>query len=161
MNAITFKAAYSFFPLATFEERRNLANGYLHTRNSHLLEKYEERGWTTVIRIKASEQGNPSSSLRHEKRWTLDDKTWVLPLNVGDLGITDRAMVYDSVETTSFDVALHPDTYMTHIRFMVSRDAKLANLLFVTNITFARKLVLLSDAVAKIDLRYVNVTKEG
>lgn len=161
MNIITYKATYSFFLHATFEEKRNLATGSRKYDHSHLLEKYKERRWKPVYRILSRHQEDIASSFRYEKHWTRDNKTWILPLDVSKLGVTDRTSAYDSIETTSFDVAISIQDLKPDIRFIVLKDQRLADYVFVTNVMFAKKLEGFADVMGRIDQKRVQITPDG
>lgn len=138
MNVITHKAAYSFFPRATFEEKRNLATQ--HAENTAVLDKYEERGWVTEFGIEPDHQLNLSSSLRYEKRWTRDNKTWIFPFEIKSIGYTDRHEAYDFVETASFDLTMSMQDFMPEVHFAIFKDVRLSSYSFITNMSFAMKL---------------------
>jgi hypothetical protein len=95
MNAITHKAAYSFFPRATFEARKNaVCRDIIKADTQGLLEKYRERGWDYSDSL-SRYPDSPERWFRdlfhyRETRWVGDKYCWTLPLMSLDVnGETD------------------------------------------------------------------------
>lgn len=153
MNLITFKAVYSLYPFATFEERKN----YVTWRgvcgaDEGIFRKMEARGWETVSGISPAQQSNHGSPVRYEKRWMLDGKTWIFPLDVSVLGFKGpRTVLQDSAELASWDLTLNTEVLSPEVRFMFMSDPRLMGLNLITNITFSTKVSGFLDGLDKID----------
>ncbi|KAG2130045.1 hypothetical protein BD769DRAFT_1355817 [Suillus cothurnatus] len=83
MNFITFDAAYSLYPVATFEERNTLQ--VWRERPFHdltVVNKYSERGFTWFSTLTASTFSQVSSFHASEDRTVGDRYTWKVALNI-------------------------------------------------------------------------------
>lgn len=90
MNCIAFDAAYSFYPQATFEERRSLCMASDEDRTTQLM-KYQRRGWELVLTISPEEKrGTKASFHADDNRCVCDRPSWVVPLDTGDLQLRPR-----------------------------------------------------------------------
>lgn len=90
MNVITFNAAYSFYPVATFEKRSNficLSDKHsLRPRQASALRKYENRGWSEqrgAYHVLLRKFGSPF--FFESTRWVGDKKCWSIPLDTRDI----------------------------------------------------------------------------
>ncbi|TDL21094.1 hypothetical protein BD410DRAFT_315159 [Rickenella mellea] len=77
MNVITFSAAYSSHPFATFEERKSLAIGY---SEEHWM--IDRRIGYDVIDSALALERRPSKSFILRDRWADDELSWVLPFDM-------------------------------------------------------------------------------
>lgn len=102
MNIITFDAAYSFYPVATFEDRSALKiPGSKHRPN--VLAKYIRRGWRvySVFRPVDLTQPYKSPFLPNVPRWVGDCYCWTVPLDTS--GVIPRTALSPSSERFSWD----------------------------------------------------------
>ncbi|KAG1762103.1 hypothetical protein EV702DRAFT_1166062 [Suillus placidus] len=102
MNIITFDAAYSFYPIATFEDRSALKiPGSRHRPD--VLSKYIKRGWRvhTVFGPKDLAQPYESPFLPNVTRWVGDRHCWTVPLDTS--GVKLRTALSPSSEQFSWD----------------------------------------------------------
>ena len=88
MNFISFDAAYSLYPRATFGERRTLCFANLTQSDIRALAKYSLRGWTTLTNVWAHEITN--SFHVDTNRWVTDSLSWVVPLDIDGLELRPR-----------------------------------------------------------------------
>ncbi|KAG2141376.1 uncharacterized protein EDB93DRAFT_1159358 [Suillus bovinus] len=82
MNIITFDAAYSFYPIATFEDRSALQiPGSRHRPD--VLAKYIRRGWRVYTLLRPGDFAQPHESpfLPNVTRWVGDRHCWIVPLD--------------------------------------------------------------------------------
>jgi hypothetical protein len=82
MNIITHDAAYAFYPLATFEQRRSLICATSGSKQEEAREKYVSRGWTMEPSLQPWEITYRRSDFRMGDRWVGDKACWkikVLP----------------------------------------------------------------------------------
>ncbi|KAH9918734.1 uncharacterized protein BXZ73DRAFT_92162 [Epithele typhae] len=90
MNIITYNAAYSLYPYATFEQHEAVVinNGSLQAKAA--LVKYSARGWRIIA--------NPSPLIPlldrrafhpNVPRWVCDGKTWMIPLDLDDIALPE------------------------------------------------------------------------
>ncbi|KAG2123282.1 hypothetical protein DEU56DRAFT_830141 [Suillus clintonianus] len=102
MNIITFNAAYSFYPIATFEDRSAVKiPGSRHRPD--VLAKYVKRGWRvySVFRPKDIAQPYKSPFLPNVTRWVGDRHCWTIPLDTS--GVGPRTASSPSSEQFSWD----------------------------------------------------------
>jgi hypothetical protein len=85
MNFIAYDAAYSLYPKATFEDRRNLVFKDGNDNDQRCIAKYAKRGWYAVANVWP--QDPQVSNLFHvgTHRLVHDDKSWVMPLDTTDV----------------------------------------------------------------------------
>ena len=88
MNFISFDAAYSLYPRATFGERRTLCFAGLTESDIRALAKYSLRGWATLTNLWAHEFTN--SFHVDTNRWVTDSLSWVVPLDTTGLQLRPR-----------------------------------------------------------------------
>ncbi len=91
MNIITYNAAYSLYPYATFERRDALVVN-LESQTQDALAKYSARGWRVLANpsplnewLIRSEPHNPLYSpwfFINTARWVCDNRSWVIQLDV-------------------------------------------------------------------------------
>lgn len=85
INAITYRAAYSLFPLETFENRRLL---FLRDERSALaVSKYYARGWEDVPLTESMPRYAYYRTYNIGKRWVEDNRTWIIPFDTRDVEI--------------------------------------------------------------------------
>ncbi|KAG2134676.1 hypothetical protein BD769DRAFT_1443076 [Suillus cothurnatus] len=102
MNIITFDAAYSFYPIATFENRCALKiPGSRHRPD--VLAKYIKRGWRVYSVFRPGDVAQPYESpfLPNVTRWVGDRHCWTVPLDTS--GVTPRTALSPSSEQFSWD----------------------------------------------------------
>ena len=87
MNAISYKAAYCFFPRATFEERKGaICCNSRRPRQKVALDKYRDRGWDFSQNSREAPDPEFKSLFQlHETRWVGDKYCWTLPLDTKDV----------------------------------------------------------------------------
>jgi hypothetical protein len=112
MNVISYNAAYSLYPRATFEERRTVSMSVSNDSEEDALGKYAIRGWKILYDIFPHEQKNPKSSFyMFQTRWVDDKKSWVIPLDLTGvemrppLSETSDAFTWDPVIQNSWTLA--------------------------------------------------------
>ncbi|KIJ64107.1 hypothetical protein HYDPIDRAFT_28996 [Hydnomerulius pinastri MD-312] len=90
MNFITFDAAHSLYPIATFEERRSLGMPNSRSTTESALDKYIRRGWRIFFLPTPLDTTNPTKPpfMLNETRWVSDRYTWVMPLDM--TGVRER-----------------------------------------------------------------------
>jgi hypothetical protein len=94
MNIITFDAAYSFYPNATFEERTSLwmPESQCHEQVQRILAKYSMRGWSIISDIFPHKR----QLFRPGVSCHVGDKiSWTIPLN------TDKVRLRSPLSPTS------------------------------------------------------------
>ena len=160
MNAITYKAAYSLFPKATFEEKVNLVTAIRDTKYEDAVQKYADRGWRPTKEISSEMQKNAKSSFRYEKRWVIDGKTWILPLDLGQFGITERYHTVDPFETCSYNLCPNMDDLRPEMRFVIFRNPVLPRC-FIVNLELAEKVKILVKAINVLKSRGFEIDPEG
>ncbi|KAG1815347.1 hypothetical protein EV424DRAFT_1412293 [Suillus variegatus] len=102
MNIITFDAAYSFYPIATFEDRSALKiPGSRHRPD--VLAKYIKRGWRAYSLFRPGDLARPYESpfLPNITRWVGDRHCWTVPLDTS--GVELRGALSPSSEQFSWD----------------------------------------------------------
>lgn len=102
MNIITFDAAYSFYPIATFEDRSALKiPGSRHRPD--VLAKYIKRGWRVYSMFGPGDLARPYDSpfLPNVTRWVGDRHCWTIPLDTS--GVKLRTALSPSSEHFSWD----------------------------------------------------------
>ena len=84
MNVISFKAAYSLYPRATFEDRCTLVCTSDIKRKNIVFTKYGARGWTICTRAMECSRWEKSSQSAFSRRIrrVADRFTWKLPLDM-------------------------------------------------------------------------------
>ena len=84
MNVISFKAAYSLYPRATFEDRCTLVCTSDIKRKNIVFTKYGTRGWTICTRAMECSRWEKSSQSAFSRRIrrVADRFTWKLPLDM-------------------------------------------------------------------------------
>lgn len=83
MNIITYDAAYSLYPKATFGERRTLALSVETPNEERALGKYAVRGWRITQNILSHEERDSKSSFYLDStRWVDDKKSWVVSFDL-------------------------------------------------------------------------------
>lgn len=85
MNAITYRAAYSLFPLETFENRQLLLFRVLDEPSAVAVEKYYARGWEDVPPADTMPRYVFLRTYDIGKRWVKDNRTWTIPFDAGDV----------------------------------------------------------------------------
>lgn len=100
MNAITYRAAYSLFPLETFENRRLL---FLRDERSALaVKKYYARGWEDVPLTVTMPRYAFYRTCDIGKRWVEDNRTWIIPFDTTD--VETRLAVTGAQNLTSLNI---------------------------------------------------------
>ncbi|KDQ51109.1 hypothetical protein JAAARDRAFT_199333 [Jaapia argillacea MUCL 33604] len=109
MNVIAFDAAYAFYPLSTYEERRALATDMNTARRETraiALGKYARRGWRIQATLYPFEGRNGVPPFYPNLvRWVGDRQTWTIPLDT--TGIQRPSPVSVSSEPFTWDPVLH------------------------------------------------------
>ncbi|KAF8550396.1 hypothetical protein OG21DRAFT_1514062, partial [Imleria badia] len=99
MNFITSDAAYSLYPIATFEDRSAL--GMPSSRSSErAIQKYVKRGW----RVYFLPTPNDFAFFLEQVRWVTDKRTWALPLD--QTGVQPRPPLSPTSAALTCDPAL-------------------------------------------------------
>ncbi|KAG2062926.1 hypothetical protein BDR04DRAFT_954237, partial [Suillus decipiens] len=106
MNVITFDAAYSFYPIATFEERSSLripASGAF----PGALAKCIKMGWRIYAVFRPWDVARPSTSpfFPNETRWVGDRRCWSISLDTS--GVQTRPALSPSSQQFSWDPSLY------------------------------------------------------
>lgn len=123
MNIITFDAAYSFYPVATFEER--MAIEILGSNRFDVVAKCLKRGWRVYTKFGLDHVARSQRFLLNEQRWVGDRHCWSIPLDT--TGVTPRPVLSLSSEPFSWDPSTQngwimecegdsPSTYVPKIR---------------------------------------------
>lgn len=102
MNIITFDAAYSFYPVTTFEER--MAIQIPGSNRLDAVAKYVQRGWRVYAVFGPEHVNHPKLFLLNEKRWVGDRHCWSIPLDT--TGVTPRPALSLSSERFSWDPSI-------------------------------------------------------
>ncbi|KDQ51107.1 hypothetical protein JAAARDRAFT_199331 [Jaapia argillacea MUCL 33604] len=106
MNAIAYDAAYSFYPISTFEEHRALTVGEVTERQAIALAKYTIRGWRIQANLHPFEKRSCAAPFYPTLvRWVGDRETWTLALDI--TGIERRSPVSASSESFTWDPVAH------------------------------------------------------
>ncbi|TFK26751.1 hypothetical protein FA15DRAFT_255322 [Coprinopsis marcescibilis] len=96
MNFITYEAAYSLYPKATFDARIGAANDEVTDKELEALNKYRSRGWAITTEVSVLGQKRMKSLfLTDKKRWVLDRHAWRVPLK--SIDIPPRSITQTSV----------------------------------------------------------------
>ncbi|KAH7890359.1 hypothetical protein F5I97DRAFT_17360 [Phlebopus sp. FC_14] len=109
MNFIAFNAAYSLYPLATFEHRSSFAMS--KTRNSittdNAFAKYSQRGWHFYFAPRPRDVAGRHCTpfMFGATRWVGDNYTWTLPLDT--TGIMARPATNTSSEPFPWDPVVY------------------------------------------------------
>jgi hypothetical protein len=80
MNFITYEAAYSLYPRATFEDFAALPFSRGRVNDGKVWEKYSRRGWTMIQDTDTAFSCNNSFSIGR-RRFVGDQCSWKLPLS--------------------------------------------------------------------------------
>ena len=102
MNFISADAAYSLYPIATFENRTAL--GMPPSRISpEAIQKYLKRGWRVYFMPTPNDEAHPSKPpfLLSQARWVSDKYTWMLPLD--QTGVKARPPLSRTSDPLTFD----------------------------------------------------------
>lgn len=83
MNFISSDAAYSLYPVATFEDRSSLGTPSSPS-SPKAIQKYVKRGW----RVYFVPTPNDLAFFLEQERWVADKHTWTLPLD--QTGVMER-----------------------------------------------------------------------
>jgi hypothetical protein len=105
MNFITFNAAYSLYPRATFEERRSLSIANLSESDIRCLAKYSVRGWSTLSDLWLHETGAQTTFYVDQERWVTDSFSWIVPLDM--TGVEPRPCLSPISQPFSWDPIQH------------------------------------------------------
>lgn len=114
MNFITSDAAYSLYPIATFEERSSL--GMPSARDSPIpIQKYVQRGWRIYFLPTPYQVAHPTKPpfFLDQVRWVSDRHTWVLPLDQTDVkerppfSPASAPLTFDPVLMNGWKLRLH------------------------------------------------------
>ncbi|KJA20915.1 hypothetical protein HYPSUDRAFT_42508 [Hypholoma sublateritium FD-334 SS-4] len=101
MNIITHNMAYSFFPRATFEDRRRslkvTPRGF-ETTTLKPLAKYKARGWEIVDQITRDDFDGPNAVFSHGPRRVGDARCWTMRI-LPDIGLPDGFIESNAWET--------------------------------------------------------------
>ncbi|KAG2022616.1 hypothetical protein CC2G_000352 [Coprinopsis cinerea AmutBmut pab1-1] len=103
MNFITYEAAYSMYPAATFSARIATSMDRITDKELGALAKYERRGWTITTNVQWQPQSTKKLFHLDEPRWVLDKHCLRIPLK--RLNIPPRKFTPGSVEM-NFDPAI-------------------------------------------------------
>ncbi|KAH0828580.1 hypothetical protein J3R83DRAFT_2851 [Lanmaoa asiatica] len=105
MNFITSDAAYSLYPIATFEERSALGMPTARSAST-AIQKYVERGWRIYFMLTPYDVAHPAESyfLPNRERWVCDKHTWKLPLD--QTGVKGRPPLSPASAPLLFDPVL-------------------------------------------------------
>lgn len=107
MNVISHNFAYSFYPLATFEQRRSLICATSGSKQDEARAKYVSRGWTMEGSVQPWEMTSRRSDFRMGNRWIGDRSCWnmeVLPELDGG-----SALFPDFITSTSWRLSYSRD----------------------------------------------------
>lgn len=142
MNIISYNAAYSLYPRATFEERVSLCMSVANSGEIDAIGKYKVRGWRVYSEILAhQEETSPFYLL--DTRWLDDDKSWVVPLDMAGvqkrppLSTTSPEFDWDPAVQNSWCLVQDVNTTMRH--YEVKSTVFRYNYM-VADETFAREL---------------------
>ena len=105
MNLISSDAAYSLYPIATFENRCTL--GMPTSRGSpEAIQKYIKRGWRFYFIPAPNDVAYPSKPpfIPGQARWVADKYTWKIPLD--QTGIKERIPLSRTSVPLTFDPVL-------------------------------------------------------
>ncbi|OAX33835.1 hypothetical protein K503DRAFT_804062 [Rhizopogon vinicolor AM-OR11-026] len=107
MNIITFDAAYSFYPVATFEQRITLLIPGSSSNRLDAVQKYVARGWRVYAAFRPVDIVHPSESpfIPNKTRWVGDHHCWSISLDT--TGVNPRPTLSPSSERFSWDPSLH------------------------------------------------------
>ncbi|TFK30730.1 hypothetical protein FA15DRAFT_629996 [Coprinopsis marcescibilis] len=100
MNFMTHAAAYSLYPIATFDKRISIPFGSEHFESTgKAYKKYTERGYTVPNNLTYSAAKIMNPFLHYEIPRSLNDRyTWRIPLNVEELDL-GKESIYDTTES--------------------------------------------------------------
>jgi hypothetical protein len=125
MNVITYNAAYSLYPRATFLQETTLAMAR-HTNDKKVLSKYSRRGFK-VLSLSPSSNITPellSVYRHHERRWLDDSHSWTIPLDVQGVNLPrtlsaeSTPLLTDPTTHTSWSLVIRADgTKMQYSKF--------------------------------------------
>jgi hypothetical protein len=105
MNFISYDAAYSMYPAATFDARIATVNGEMTDKELKAIMKYQTRGWTFSTNLRL--HGAKAKRLfQFDKiRWVGDRHAWRLPLK--ELHFPERLFTRYSIPMTVDPVILN------------------------------------------------------
>lgn len=116
MNFISFNAAYSLYPIATFEDRCALGmpKASLGGSTENALDKYVKRGWRIYFVPSPLISISPDKPpfVLHKERWVGDEHTWTVPLDTS--GLTGRPATSLSSEPFAWDPVVHNGWILTN-----------------------------------------------
>jgi hypothetical protein len=101
MNFISFNAAYSLYPRATFEERRSLSFSVLTESDIRCLAKYSVRGWLTLSDLWPHDAAAQTTFYMDRERWVTDSFSWIVPLDT--TGVEPRPCISPVSQPFSWD----------------------------------------------------------
>ncbi|KAF8431606.1 hypothetical protein L210DRAFT_962180 [Boletus edulis BED1] len=109
MNFISSDAAYSLYPMATFEQRCTLGMPSLRSSVGFFeaIEKYVKRGWRFYFVPTPNTMAHPERSpfFLEQARWVCDKHTWILPLN--QTGVKQRPLLSPASPPLTCDPVLY------------------------------------------------------
>jgi len=105
MNFISSDAAYSLYPIATFEERSGMGMPSAGSSPS-AIQKYTQRGWRTYFIPTPYHTEHPTEPpfFLDQARWVGDHHTWVMPLD--QTGVKKRPPLSPASAPLTFDPVL-------------------------------------------------------
>lgn len=124
MNLITYRAAYSIFPTATFEQHVNVQLGPNRDRETAAIQKYIDRGWPLAQ--------NGLDVLPKDKRRIGDSQTWTVTLKdvaqvVNEAGLESCRTDLDPATLNTFNVVSVLGSLCPEIDFYVLKPRLFAN----------------------------------
>ena len=108
LNFLSYDAAYSMYPRATFEERTSLCFSSLTERDIGCLSKYAVRGWRSLSNFYPHERSAERIFHVNQHRFVGDSKCWVIPLDTTGLELrpaltpVSERFVWDPVQYNSW-----------------------------------------------------------
>jgi hypothetical protein len=82
MNFMTFNAAYSLYPCATFHLAQNLVLRDDSDGDQRCLVKYAKRGWKTIANYWPQDQSTSDVFIINVHRFMGDNHCWILPFSM-------------------------------------------------------------------------------
>lgn len=130
MNVLTYRAAYSFFPNESFENRRIMPFARREIVSENAIKKYTDRGWDLFEGADLTDYwffDSRSSEFQLGKRWVGDSKTWVIPFDLAEVekrvaGIKNTLptpLSCDPLTFNSFSVTSSLSTHDTRLDFNI------------------------------------------
>ena len=105
MNFITFNAAYSLYPKATFEHTVNLALRNDCYNDQRCLAKYARRGWRTIGNFWPQDDATADIFALDRQRFVGDDKCWTILLDLE--GVQTRPRLSPTSDPFQWDPVEH------------------------------------------------------